>query len=88
MRKIWTAKAWDGYLYWQDEDRKTLRKINSLIESIDRNGYDCEGKPEPLRGDFAGYYSVRIDKKNRLVFRIVNNEDIEFLQCGSHYKDK
>ena len=88
MRKIWTAKAWDGYLYWQDEDRKTLRKINSLIESIDRNGYDCEGKPEPLRGDLAGYYSVRIDKKNRLVFRIVNNEDIEFLQCGSHYKDK
>ena len=88
MRKIWTAKAWDGYLYWQDEDRKTLRKINSLIEGIDRNGYDCEGKPEPLRGDLAGYYSVRIDKKNRLVFRIVNNEDIEFLQCGSHYKDK
>ena len=80
-------KAWEGYLYWQKEDRKTLNKINSLIESIDRNGYNCEGKPEALKGDWAGFYSLRIDKKNRLVFRIAD-DTIEIFQCKAHYDDK
>lgn len=74
-------------MYWQGEDKKTRNKINNLIKSIDRNGYECEGHPEPLTGDLAGFYSVRIDKKNRLVFRITE-AGLEIAQCGSHYRDK
>ena len=87
MLITWTKEAWEDYLYWQKEDKKTLNKINDLIKSIDRNGYECEGKPEALKGDWVGFYSVRIDKKNRLVFKIVE-DTIEIFQCGSHYKDK
>ena len=87
MFKKFSARAWDAYLSWQREARKTLNKINDLIKSIDRNGYECEGKPEALKGDWVGFYSVRIDKKNRLVFKIVE-DTIEIFQCGSHYKDK
>ena len=87
MKKIWHDKAWEEYLYWQTQDKKTLKKINRLLLDIDRNGYNCLGKPEPLRGNLSGYWSIRIDEKNRIVFRIVN-EQIEIMQCGSHYGDK
>ena len=87
MKKSWHDDAWDDYLYWQTQDKKYIRKINSLLKSIDRNGYQCEGKPEPLKGELSGFWSVRIDDKNRIVFRIVDNV-IEIAQCGSHYRDK
>ena len=87
MRKIWSDEAWEDYLYWQNQDKKTLKRINSLLKSIDRNGYDCIGKPEPLSGDLTGFWSVHIDDKNRIVFKINNNE-LEIAQCGSHYRDK
>ena len=87
MHKNWYDEAWEAYLYWQSQDKRTLKKINRLLESIDRNGLDCIGKPEPMRGDFAGCYSVRIDEKNRLIFKIEGNELI-IIQCGSHYGDK
>lgn len=87
MRKIWHEEAWEDYLYWQSQDKKTLKKINGLIKSINRNGYECEGDPEPLKGDLTGFWSVKIDRKNRLVFRI-NGDELEILQCGSHYRDK
>ena len=79
--------AWDDYLYWQKQDRKTLRKINALISDIERNGYDCSGKPEPLKGNLSGYWSVRIDAMNRIVFRI-NGGFLELYQCGSHYRER
>ena len=63
------------------------KKINRLLTDIDRNGYQCTGKPEPLGENLAGYWSVRIDEKNRIVFQIDGN-DLEILQCGTHYKDK
>lgn len=87
MHKIWHDTAWDSYLQWQTQDKKTLRKINQLLKDIDRNGYHCSGKPEALTGDFSGFWSVRIDKKNRLVFRIIDGS-LEIAQCGSHYHDK
>ena len=87
MRILWDDKAWQEYLDWQTNDKKTLKKINMLLKDIDRNGYDCIGKPEPLKGDLSGYWSVRIDKQNRIVFRI-NNNNLEIIQCGTHYKDK
>lgn len=87
MRKMWDDEAWEEYLHWQTQDRKTLKRINELLKSIDRNGYNCIGKPEPLTGNLAGYWSVRIDDKNRIVFRIVGDH-LEIIQCGSHYRDK
>lgn len=80
-------KAWDDYLYWQTQDRKTLKRINQLLQDIDRNGYSGIGKPEPLKGDLQGYWSRRIDETNRLIYRIAG-ERIEILQCRSHYRDK
>lgn len=64
--------GWADYLYWQMEDRKTLKKVNALIKDIERNGYDGIGKPEKLMGDRQDYWSRRIDEKNRLVYRINN----------------
>lgn len=87
MKKIWHDKAWEEYLYWQTQDKKTLKKINRLLTDIDRNGYNCIGKPEPLKGVLSGYWSVRIDEYNRIVFRI-DDEHIEIMQCGSHYDNK
>ena len=66
MEKLWQDEAWEAYLYWQTQDKKTLKKINRLIQDIDRNGYQCQGKPEPLKGDLSGFLSVHIDEKNLL----------------------
>ncbi|MDE5583808.1 MAG: Txe/YoeB family addiction module toxin [Ruminococcus sp.] len=87
MKKVWHDKAWEEYLYWQTQDKKTLKKINRLLTDIDRNGYNCAGKLEPLKSNLSGYWSVRIDEQNRIVFKI-NGEQLEILQCGSHYGDK
>jgi toxin YoeB len=87
MIKLWQDEAWEDYLHWQTEDRKTLKRINKLLRDIERNGYDGIGKPEPLKGDLSGYWSVQIDEKNRIVFRIADNK-LEIWQCGSHYRDE
>lgn len=87
MNKIWQDDAWEDYLYWQLQDKKTLKRINQLLKDIDRNGYEGIGKPEPLSGNLAGFWSRRIDNKNRIVYRIMNNR-IEIAQCGSHYRDR
>ena len=87
MIKVWDDDAWEDYLYWQTQDKKTLKKNNALIKDIDRNSYDGIGKPEPLTGDLAGYWSRRIDEKNRLVYKIVDGT-IRIAQCRTHYGDK
>ncbi len=87
MKLIWQDEAWDEYLYWQMQDKKTFRKINRLLNDIKRNGYNSSGKPEPLRGNLSGYWSVRIDEKNLIVFRI-NDDCVEIYQCSTHYGDK
>jgi len=84
MNINWEEKAWLEYLYWQTQDKKTLKRINNLLKDIDRNGYNCIGKPESLSGELSGYRSVRIDEKNRLIFKI-ENEEIKVYQCGTHY---
>ena len=88
MQKIWHDTAWEDYEALQSEDKKILKKVNSLLKDIDRNGYNCKGKPEPLKGDLSGYWSVRIDKKNRIVFRVTDDDKVEIVQCGMHYGDK
>ncbi|MCL2350952.1 MAG: Txe/YoeB family addiction module toxin [Firmicutes bacterium] len=87
MKKIWYDEAWEDYLYWQAQDKKTLGKINRLLKDVDRNGYDGIGKPEALSGRLAGFWSRRVDDKNRLVYRIKNGM-IEIAQCKGHYDDK
>ena len=87
MIKLWQDEAWEDYLHWQMQDKKTLKRINRLIQDIERNGYNGIGKPEPLKHDLSDYWSVQIDEKNRLVFRITDNK-LEIAQCGSHYRDK
>ncbi|MFA6861941.1 MAG: Txe/YoeB family addiction module toxin [Bacilli bacterium] len=87
MIKAFTKDAWDDYLYWEKQDRKTLKKINDLIKDIERNGYEGIGKPEPPRNDKSGYWSRRIDDCNRIVYKI-KDDIIEIVQCGSHYRDK
>lgn len=87
MKKQWADVAWEDYLYWQKQDKKTLKKINSLIADIDRNGYDGIGKPEALKGDLSGWWSRRIDDKNRIVY-CIRNDIVLIAQCGSHYRDK
>ena len=86
MKKIWHDEAWETYVFWQNQDKKTLKRINRLLKDIDRNGYRCTGKPEPLKGNLSGYWSVRIDEKNRIVFRITGCI-LEIVECGSHYGD-
>ena len=87
MNKAWQDDAWEDYLYWQKQDKRTLNKINQLLKDIDRNGYEGIGKPEPLVGDLSGYWSRRIDEKNRIVYKIEKGQII-IIQCGSHYRDK
>lgn len=84
---IFKQSAWEDYLYWQTQDKKTLRRINQLLKDIERNGYEGIGKPEPLKHDFSGWWSRRIDEANRLIYRI-EADKIEIAQCGSHYRDK
>ncbi len=85
MHKQWHDKAWEEYLEWQHEDRKTLDRINKLLMSLDRNGINGIGKAEPLKGNYAGYWSVRIDKANRLIFKISENRLI-VVSCKGHYE--
>ncbi len=84
MKKVWLEEAWDEYLAWLLRDKASFKKINQLIKSIERNGYHCIGKPEPLTGNFKGWWSVRINQKDRLVFKI-ENDSIVILQCGNDY---
>lgn len=85
MRKIWDESAWADYLYWQTQDKKTLKKINELLKDIDRNGYTGIGKPEPLKGNLSGFWSRRIDECNRLVYRITDDV-LEIASCKDHYE--
>ena len=86
MNKVWYDKAWDEYIAWQKEDRKTLKRINDLLKDIDRHPFTGIGKPEPLKGDSRGYWSRRIDEVNRIVYK-VERDQIAIVQCGGHYDD-
>lgn len=85
MKKIWFDEAWEDYIYWQAQDKKTLKRINMLLKDIERGNFDGIGKPEPLKGEMNGFWSRRIDDVNRLVYRIVGNV-VEIVSCKGHYE--
>lgn len=88
-RPQFTELAWAEYLYWLGQDKKTLKKINRLIEDIMRNGaLSGIGKPERMKGSLQGCFSRRINEKDRLVYKILENDVIEIYSCRGHYSDK
>ncbi len=80
----WAEKAWDDYLYWQATDKKRLKRINALIKDIERQPFAGLGNPEPLRHNWTGYWSRRIDREHRLVYK-VTAKTIIIVQCRYHY---
>ncbi len=84
MRLLWEDRAWDDYLYWQTQDRKTLKRLNALIKDIQRNVYDGIGSPEPLRGNMSGWWSRRIDEANRIVY-YEQDGIVYIVACRGHY---
>ena len=84
MKLTFTREAWEQYTYWQDNDRATLRKIGRLIEDCLHHPFEGTGKPEPLKGDLSGFWSRRIDREHRLVYRVTGNV-LEIAQCRFHY---
>lgn len=86
MRLLWEDRAWEDYLYWQMRDRKTLKRINMLIQDIKRSPFEGIGKPEPLKHDLSGYWSRRIDEANRIVY-FERDGVIYLVACRGHYDD-
>ena len=86
MRLLWEDRAWSDYLYWQTQDKKTLKRISALIKDIQRSPYEGIGKPEPLRGNLSGLWSRRIDETNRIVY-FEQEEVVYIISCLGHYDD-
>ncbi|MGN1350768.1 MAG: Txe/YoeB family addiction module toxin [Anaerovoracaceae bacterium] len=82
----WDLDAWEDYLYWQGQDKKILKRINQLVKDIGRSPFEGIGKPEPLKGNLAGFWSRRIDEEHRLVYA-VEDERVLIFSCRGHYDD-
>lgn len=88
MKLVFADQAWDDYLHWAETDRKILKRLNALIKECRRTPFEGTGKPEPLKGDFQGWWSRRITDKDRLVYRIEgkgSKRRLEIAQCRLHY---
>jgi toxin YoeB len=81
---VWTEEAWSDYLYWQGQDKKTLKRINKLIEATLRTPFEGIGKPEPLKENLTGFWSRRIDETHRLIYA-VDDHDLTIIACRYHY---
>ena len=85
MKLLWEENAWQEYLYWQTQDKKTLKRLNNIIKDIQRDCYNGIGKPETLKENLSGWWSRRIDEENRIVYKQENN-NIIIASCKSHYE--
>ena len=86
MNEFWHDEAWADYEWWRGQDRKTFLRINQIIRDIERKDDRFTGRPEPLGGDWAGWWGVRIDSENCLVFRFAD-QGIVILSCRGHHGD-
>jgi toxin YoeB len=84
MKLVFTELSWEDYLFWQKNDKQKLKRINELLKDISRHPYDGIGKPEPLKFNYAGFWSRRIDEENRLIYR-VDDDEIQIAKCRFHY---
>lgn len=88
MKLVFHKNSWEDYLYWQDHDRQMLARLNDLVRECLRHPFTGTGKPEPLKGNLKGWWSRRIDRENRLVYRVTGTGDaqtLEVAQCRYHY---
>lgn len=86
MKLLWDECAWEEYCYWQTHDKKTLKRLNTIIKDIQRNCFEGIGKPEPLKGNLSGWWSRRIDETNRIVYREKDGAII-IASCKGHYDE-
>lgn len=84
MQLLWEDRAWNDYIYWQAQDKKTLKRINTLSKDIQRSAFDGIGKPEPLKNNLNGLWSRRIDDTHRIVYYEQDNI-IHIISCKGHY---
>jgi len=84
VKLTWSEEAWEDYLYWQDTDKKTVKKINELIKDAKRTPFEGKGKPEPLKHNLAGFWSRRITSEHRLVYA-VSDDSLLIASCRYHY---
>ena len=84
MNTAFMTRGWEDYLYWQTTDRQMLRRLNALIKECQRTPFEGTGNPEPLKHEFSGWWSRRIDREHRLVYR-VSGDVLEIAQCRYHY---
>lgn len=85
LKITFSSRAWEDYLWWQLQDRKILKRINTLIADIARNGNEGIGKPEPLKHGFQGYWSRRVNDEHRLIYK-VTEDNVLIAQCRYHYE--
>ncbi|MCF8342819.1 MAG: Txe/YoeB family addiction module toxin [Chitinophagaceae bacterium] len=84
MKFVFTELSWEDYLFWQKNDKQKLKRINELLKDISRNPFEGIGKLEPLKFNYAGFWSIRIDQEHRLIYRVVDDE-IQIAKCRFHY---
>ncbi|AMC10285.1 toxin YoeB [Lutibacter profundi] len=84
MKYVFVDESWDDYLYWQKIDKRILKRINLLLKDISRQPYDGIGKPEPLKHNYRGFWSRRIDGEHRLIYQ-VRDDEIRIIKCRFHY---
>ncbi|MBI2284283.1 MAG: Txe/YoeB family addiction module toxin [Bacteroidetes bacterium] len=84
MKFVFTELSWEDYLFWQKNDKQKVKRINELLKEISRNPYEGIGKPEPLRFNYAGFWSRRINEEHHLIYRVVDDE-IQIAKCRFHY---
>ena len=85
MNFVFTELSWEDYLYWQKNDKQKLKRINELLKDISLNPYQGIWKPEPLKFNYAGFWSRRIDEEHRLIYRVIDDE-IQIVKCRFHYE--
>jgi len=85
MLICWSEHAWQDYIYWQKQDKSILSRINLIIKDIKRSNFEGIGSPEPLKHNWSGYWSRRINKEHRIIYKVLSDKELVIAQCRYHY---